>query len=86
MKALSKTHGQVTWPSLTTREQELLKQLCVPRLVGLWVGKTDAPTRRTADRLLEKRLVRWTDGVLRVEAAGLRLVVEESGLIRKAVG
>lgn len=93
MRGVRKTTAAPSWAALSHGERDLLSRLTLSdrrdgKLIidGIWGVKLTAAERDTADELLVRGLVEWRDLVLRATALGVRIVVQESGLIRKAAG
>jgi hypothetical protein len=95
MASVRKTFAPATWSALSGEEQRLLARLTLSdrrdgKLIidGLWGVTLTTAERDTADELLVRGLVAWRDLVLRATSEGIRVVVQESGLVtkRRAVG
>jgi hypothetical protein len=86
MPFIRKTMASPTWSALARAEQDLLARLCLVSLKGIPVVMLDAATLRAADALLARGLVEYRDAVVRIREIGVRVVVQESGLVRRRVG
>jgi hypothetical protein len=86
MASVRKTVAAPTWAALARAEQDLLARLCLVSLKGIPVVMLDAATLRAGDALLERGVVEYRDAVVRIREIGVRVVVQESGLVRRRVG
>ena len=86
MASVRKTVAVVTWDALAREQQDLLARLALISLKGIPVVLLDTPTLRAADALLGRQLVAYRDAIVRITKDGVRVVVEESGLLKRKVG
>jgi hypothetical protein len=86
MASVRKTVAASTWAALTRDQQDLLARLCLVSLKGLPIVLLGTVTLRAADALLARQLVEYRDAIVRITETGVRVVVQESGLVRRRVG
>ena len=86
MASIRKTVARATWPALPRPQQDLLARLALISLKGIPVVLLDTATLRAGDALLARGLVEYRDAIVRITEVGVRVVVQESGLVRRRVG